>query len=215
MSNKIPNSWVAGEPGEQVPVCFHLSWARLRWLPLCPRESSIWMALPQNFISSESFYLSLRWFSTSLWSTSSAENFGQSMMSWCSLCYVFQKSTEEKTISSLFICVTALGTWLHSFAFSEMISCSGMFMRPLPRFSPSPGSLSFPLLSPPTPPQLAVSPFCISATNQRRIGKRVRNVPEFKRKAMEKVEKRSQSTFNNAFPRVLGGSNHLWWWPLH
>ena len=84
-------------------------------------------------------------------------------------------------------------------------------MRPLPRFSPSPGSLSFPLLSPPTPPpQLAVSPFCISATNQRRIGKRVRNVPEFKRKAMEKVEKRSQSTFNNAFPRVLGGSNHLW-----
>lgn len=68
-----------------------------------------------------------------------------------------------------------------------MISCSGLLVRPLPRFTPSSPSLTFTLLSPPLPPSpMTMSPFCVSATHQRRIGKRVRNVPEFKRKAMEK-----------------------------
>ena len=114
----------------------------------------------------------------------------------CSLCYAF-KIPRKRPLS-----VTALESLLQFciFQFSEMISCSGLLLRPLPRFTPSSPSLTFTLLSPPLlPSTMAVSPFCVSAAHQRRIGKRVRNVPEFKRKAMEKVEEAKTKTPLNIF----------------
>merc|ERR1712013_959575 len=66
-----------------------------------------------------------------------------------------------------------------------MIFCTGTLTRPLPRLLPNSSTAIF-LLTPSQPTVAVTSPFCVSATNQKRIGKRVRDIPEFKRKAMAK-----------------------------
>ena len=116
-----------GESSEQVPVWIDLSRARFCRLPLCTRESlfrsllekSILTVLHPMSIGSRRFWwTAIRWSSTSLWSTSSAEESRDNNGVHCSLCYVCLKTAEEKIVPNLAF------LWLHlepniSFAFSN------------------------------------------------------------------------------------------------
>ena len=98
------------------------------------------------------------------------------------------ENRRKKDCSTSCLSVTALGTQ-HQFCifqFSEMIFCTRILTRPLPRLLPNSSTTIF-LLTPSQPTVAVASPFCVSATHQKRIGKRVRDIPEFKRKAMAKV----------------------------